>query len=151
MFIFCSWVVCSVVWIVFSSTGLVGSGIFLRVVLSSIGLGFCVGFTSLICGKVVVVVETFFLLSSFEASTWVVDFSVVDGSGVVICVEVSSMISAFCVGKLLLVYAVVSALLQADNDKEKSKINAIMKCFLVYKSPCCSRFPLLCYGCYSSF
>ena len=148
---FWSWMVCSDVWTVVSSTGLVGSVTLLRVVLSSVGLGFCVGFSSVICGKVVVVVETFFLCSSFGIITWVVDFSLVAVSDVVICVEGSSMTFVSYVGKVLLVSVDVSALLQADNDAEKSKINVIMKSFLIHKSPHCSRFPLLCYGCYSSF
>ncbi len=39
------------------------------VVLSSVGLGFGVGFTFVICGKVVVEVETFSLLSFFGITT----------------------------------------------------------------------------------
>ncbi len=138
---FCSWVVCSVVWTVVSSTGLVASGTFLIVVLSSVGLGFCVGFTSVIFGIAVVVVEIFSFCFSFGVTTWVVDFSVVTGSDVVICVEVSSMIYVSWVDKTLLVSVGISALLQADNDTEKSKINTIIKWFLIHKSARCLRFP----------
>ncbi len=79
----CSWVVCSVGWTVISLTGLVGSGAFIIVDFSLVGLGFEVDFTSVIYGIVIAENVIFLVFSLLETAIEVVDFSVVDGADVV--------------------------------------------------------------------